>query len=239
MTDLTGRAALVTGSTHGIGRATAAQLLAAGMNVVVNSRDEGRAREAAEGLARWGPGRAVGIAADVRDPSACAALVEGAVRAFGRLDVLDNNAGVGILKPVQELSAEDWAAQIETNLGGVFHCSRAAVPHLKKSGDGWIINIGSLAGRNAFAGGAAYNATKFGVLGMSEAMMLDLRYENIRVSVVMPGSVDTDFGGGHGGSKKGWALEAEDVARAVLQLVQLPPHALVSRVEMRPSRPPK
>src|SRR4051812_30820611 len=124
MTDLTGRTALVTGSTHGIGRATAAQLLAAGMNVVVNSRDEARARRAAEELVRPGAGRAVGIAGDVRDPSACAALVEGAVREFGRLDVLVNNAGVGILKPVHELSAEEWAVQIETNLGGVFHCSR-------------------------------------------------------------------------------------------------------------------
>ena len=238
MTDLTGRAALVTGSTHGIGRAIAAQLLAAGMNVVVNSRDEARARKAAEELGRSGPGKVIGLAGDVRDPKACAALVDGAVRALGRLNVLVNNAGVGIMKPVQSLSDEDWSVQIETNLSGVFHCSRAAIPHLRQSGDGWIINIGSLAGRNAFAGGAAYNATKFGVLGMSEAMMLDLRYENIRVSVVMPGSVDTDFGG-HGAGKKGWALEADDVARAVLHLVQLPPHALVTKIEMRPSRPPK
>jgi 3-oxoacyl-[acyl-carrier protein] reductase len=151
-----------------------------------------------------------------------------------------NNAGVGIMKPVQELTLEEWRDQIETNLGGVFYCSRAAVPHLKKSGDGWIINIGSLASRNSFAGGAAYNASKFGLLGMSEAMMLDLRYEHVRVSIVMPGSVETDFGGSSRGStKRGWALQAEDVARAVLQLLEFPDHALVSRIEMRPTRPKK
>ena len=229
---------MVTGSSHGIGLAIATQLVAAGASVVVNSRHAGKAKETAERLSRTGPGRAVGVGADVRSADDCARLIGAAAESLGRLDTLVNNAGVGILKPVQELSAEDWNAQIETNLGGVFHCSRAAIPHLKASGDGWIVNIGSLAGRNPFAGGAAYNATKFGLLGMSEAMMLDLRYENIRVSTVMPGSVDTDFGG-HGRGKKGWALQADDVARAVLHLLELPPHALVSRVEMRPSRPPK
>ncbi|MSR36545.1 MAG: SDR family oxidoreductase [Gemmatimonadetes bacterium] len=240
MPNLSGKSALVTGSTHGIGLAIAAQLVGAGAMVVVNSRSKAKAVKVAAGLSKTGPGRAVGIDGDVRDPSACAALVSGAVQAFGRLDVLVNNAGVGIMKPIQEMSLEEWSAQIETNLGGVFHCSRAAIPHLKASGDGWIINIASLASRNSFAGGSAYNASKFGLLGMSEAMMLDLRYENIRVSAVMPGSVDTDFGGGgRGAGKKGWALQAEDVARAVLQLLEFPPHALVSRVEMRASRPPR
>ena len=240
MPDLTGKAALVTGSSNGIGLAIAEGLVAAGASVVVNSRQARGALEVAARLSASGPGRAVGIAADVRDPDACARLVAGAVEAFGRLDVLVNNAGVGIMKPVQELSLEEWRDQIETNLGGVFYCSRAAVPHLKQSGDGWIINVGSLASRNSFAGGAAYNASKFGLLGMSEAMMLDLRYEHIRVSIVMPGSVETDFGGSSRGSKKkGWALQAEDVARAVLQLLEFPDHALVSRIEMRPTRPQK
>jgi NAD(P)-dependent dehydrogenase (short-subunit alcohol dehydrogenase family) len=240
MPNIDGRCALVTGSTHGIGLAIAEQLVGAGASVVVNSRSAAKAGEVAARLASSGPGRAVGIAADVRDPGACARLVAGAVDAFGRLDVLVNNAGVGVMKPVHELSLEEWRDQIETNLGGVFYCSRAAVPHLRKSGDGWIINIGSLASRNSFAGGAAYNASKFGLLGMSEAMMLDLRYEHIRVSVVMPGSVATDFGGSaRGGTKQGWALQAADVAREVLKLLELPEHALVSRIEMRPTRPPK
>jgi 3-oxoacyl-[acyl-carrier protein] reductase len=233
MPDLSGKVALVTGSTHGIGLAIASHMVAAGADVVVNSRSAGKARDVASG-------RAVGIEADVRVAEACVGLVEGAVEAFGRLDVLVNNAGVGIMKPVHELSLEDWHEQIGTNLNGVFYCSRAAVPHLKATGDGWIVNIGSLASRNSFAGGAAYNASKFGLLGMSEAMMLDLRYQDIRVSIVMPGSVETDFGGGsRGRTKQGWALHAEDVALTVMQLLELPPRALVSRVEMRPTKPQK
>ena len=238
MTDLSGKAALVTGSTNGIGLAIAAALVGRGVHVVVSSRTEARVREVVERLARRGPGRAVGIACDVRDPEQCARAVSGAVDAFGRLDVLVNNAGVGHLRPVQELTLAEWREQIETNLSGVFHCARAAIPHLSASGDGWIVNIASLAGRNAFAGGAGYNATKFGLVGMSEAMMLDLRYQGIRVSVVMPGSVQTEFGG-RLSSDKEWALQPEDVATAVVQLLELPPHALVSRIEMRPTRPKK
>ena len=233
-----GRAAIVTGSTGGIGLAIAQRMVELGMDVVVSSRTAAKVKEVAQRLASAGPGRAVGIPCDVRDPAACAALVEGAVQQLGRLDVLVNNAGVGHLKPVQDLSLEEWRDQIETNLGGVFYCSRAAVPHLGARGDGWIVNIASLAGRNAFAGGAGYNATKFGLVGMSEAMMLDLRYEGIRVSVVMPGSVQTEFGG-RLSSDKEWALQPEDVAQAVVQLLELPPHALVSRIEMRPTRPKK
>ena len=238
MTDLSGRAALVTGSTRGIGRAIAAALIERGVNVAVSGRAETRAREVAEELTRRGPGRAVGIACDVRDPERCARLVAETVQAFGRLDALVNNAGVGHLKPVHELSLEEWHDQIETNLGGVFYCSRAAVPHLRATADGWIVNIASLAGKNAFAGGAGYNATKFGLVGMSEAMMLDLRYEGVRVSVIMPGSVQTEFGGRFSADKE-WALQPEDVAAAVVQLLELPPRALVSRVEMRPTRPGK
>jgi NAD(P)-dependent dehydrogenase (short-subunit alcohol dehydrogenase family) len=158
---------------------------------------------------------------------------------FDSLDVLVNNAGVGIFAPVQEMSLDDWHTQIDTNLNGVFYLSRAAVPHLKESADAWIINIGSLAGRNTFAGGAAYNASKFGLLGMTEAMMLDLRYEGIRVSIIMPGSVDTSFGQGPPGQKSGWALTADDVGMAVLNLLRYPENAHVSRVEMRPAQPQK
>ena len=133
---------------------------------------------------------------------------------------------------------EDWETQINTNLRGVFCCSKAAVPHLKTT-EGWIINIGSLAGRNPFAGGTGYNASKFGLLGMTEAMMLDLRHSGIRVSLVMPGSVNTRFGGDYPESGRDWALGADDVASAVLHLLSYPDNAHVSRVEMRPSRPPK
>jgi NAD(P)-dependent dehydrogenase (short-subunit alcohol dehydrogenase family) len=161
------------------------------------------------------------------------------VSEFGGLDVLVNNAGVGRFAPIQDMSLEDWHAQIDTNLNGVFFLSRVAIPHLKASSDAWILNIGSLAGRNPFAGGAAYNASKFGLLGMTEAMMLDLRYEGIRVSLIMPGSVDTDFGDQPGGRKAGWALSSNDVSRAVLDLLRYPGNAHPSRVELRPSQPPR
>lgn len=235
---LSGKVALVTGSTGGIGLAIAERCVALGLDVVVSSRTPRKVKEVAERLSDVGPGRAVGIACDVRDADACAALVAGAVARLGRLDVLVNNAGVGHMKPVHKMSLDEWKDQIETNLGAVFYCSRAAVPHLARSGDGWIINIGSLASRNSFAGGAGYNASKFGLLGMTEAMMLDLRFEGIRVSIVMPGSVQTEFGQGSAAGK-GWALQAEDVALAVTQLLEFPPRALVSRVEMRPTRPEK
>jgi len=238
MPDSTNKVAIVTGSTRGIGLAVARRLAASGTNVVVSSRTAKKVMAIAKQLSDEGPGRAVGIACDVRDPDECASLVVGAVAAFGRLDVLVNNAGVGHMKSVKEMSLEEWRDQIETNLGGVFYCSRAAIPHLSASGDGWIINVGSLASRNSFAGGAGYNASKFGLLGMSEAMMLDLRFDGVRVSIVMPGSVQTDFGG-LASTNKAWALQADDVALAVAQLLEFPERALVSRVEMRPTRPRK
>lgn len=239
MTDMSGKVALVTGSTKGIGLAVAEALADAGSDVVVTSRTPEDVARTAERLDGSGSGRVVGIPCDVRDPDACASLVEDAVARLGRLDVLVNNAGVGIFDSILEMSIEDWRLQIDTNLGGVFYCSRAAAPHLSRSGDGWIINIGSLAGRNTFAGGTGYNASKFGLVGMSEAMMLDLRYEDVRVSLIMPGSVNTWFRGREQAEERDWRLEAEDVARAVLDLLAYPPGALVSRVEMRPTRPPR
>ncbi len=241
MTDLAGRVAIVTGSTKGIGRAIARDLLREGVHVTISARTaEAVERTVRElGGAEGAGGEAFGVPCDVRDPGACEALVARTVERFGRLDILVNNAGVGRFASVEELSLEDWHVQIETNLNGVFYLTRAAVPHLKERGDGWIVNIGSLAGRNPFAGGAAYNATKFGLLGMTEAMMLDLRHQGIRVSLVMPGSVSTAFGGREPGPEDAWRLTADDVARAVVDLLRYPANALPSRVELRPTRPPR
>ncbi len=236
--DLSGKTCLVTGATRGIGRAIAEALAAAGADVVISARTSSEVEDVAKELGYAFLGRVVGIAADVSSPEDCARLVQETVDASGRLDVLVNNAGVGILKSIEELSIEDWETQIDTNLRGVFCCSKAAVPHLETT-EGWIINIGSLAGRNPFAGGTGYNASKFGLLGMTEAMMLDLRHSGIRVSMVMPGSVNTRFGGDYPESGRDWALGADDVASAVLHLLSYPDNAHVSRVEMRPSRPPK
>lgn len=238
-TPLAQRTAIVTGGSEGIGRAIAEVLAAAGVSVALTSRDRGKAEAVATEVADGRSGRVLGFACDVRDASSCEALVRTVVDALGALDTLVNNAGVGIFKPIQDLSVEDWRTQVETNLHGVFYCVKAALPHLRAaaSGDAWIINVGSLASRNSFGGGTGYNASKFGLLGMTEAMMIDLRYEGIRTSIIMPGSVDTRFRDGDVG--RDWALHPDDVARAVLHLLTYPTGALASRVEMRPTRPPR
>ncbi len=239
MREFEGRTAIVTGATRGIGRAIAQGLLGAGFRVALSARTAADVEATARDLAGEGRGEALGVVADVRDPAACQGLVDRTVERFGGLDLLVNNAGVGKFAPVHQMTLEDWNLQIGTNLNGVFFLTRAAVPHLLRSPDAWIINMGSLAGRNPFAGGSAYNASKFGLLGMTEAMMLDLRHEGIRVSLIMPGSVDTGFGDRPGGEKSGWALTGEDVARAVLDLLRYPSNAHASRIELRPSRPPR
>jgi len=239
MMEFEGKTALVTGGTKGIGRAIVRDLLEAGFNVAFTARSAGDVGAVADELSETREGRVLGLTADVRDPEGCESVVSRVVKEFGGLDLLINNAGVGKFAPIHEMSLEDWQLQIDTNLSGVFYLSRASVPPLKESSDAWILNIGSLAGRNTFAGGVAYNASKFGLLGMTEAMMLDLRYEGIRVSLIMPGSVDTSFGDRPSGLKEGWALTSEDVSRAVLDLLRYPGNALPSRVELRPSQPPR
>ena len=235
---LEGKAAVVTGGSRGIGRAIAESLLERGARVTIAAATPARVERAAAELGAKAEGRVRGAVCDVRDPEQCSELIEGAVAAFGRLDVLVNNAGVGIFGSVTTLSVEEWRQVVDTNLSGVFYCSRAAIPHLERTG-GWIINIGSLAGVNAFAGGAAYNASKFGLVGFSEALMQDVRHAGIRVSHVMPGSVSTEFSGRDRGAGADWRLQAEDVARVVTDLLEFPPRALPSRIEIRPSQPPR
>ena len=162
-----------------------------------------------------------------------------AIDTFGRLDVLINNAGVRLFQPLAEQSVADWQTVIETNLSGVFFACRAAIPLLQRGGGGWIINISSLAGSHPFAGGAAYCASKAGLNSLTEALMQELRHDDIRVSCVAPGSVDTHFGGGHRGASASWKLDQDDVARVVVDLLKHNPRSLPSRVEIRPSRPRK
>jgi 3-oxoacyl-[acyl-carrier protein] reductase len=232
MAALNGKVAVVTGGTRGIGRAIARALLDEGARVVVGARTESDVERVAEEL---GDG-ARGVVCDVRDPADCQALVDAATESFGGLDILVNNAGVGIFKSVEELSVEEWDRVQETNVSGVFYCSHAAIPRLRERGGGWIINIGSLAGKNAFPGGAAYNASKFGLIGFSEALMQEVRHDGIRVTYIMPGSVATPgFGSGEGD----WKIQPEDIGRIVLDLLAMPERTLPSRVEVRPSRPPK
>lgn len=229
------KVAIVTGGSRGIGRAIAASLIGRGFRVVISGRNAADLESATAVLGE----NALGIRCDVRDPEACQNLVAEAVSFFGRLDVLINNAGVGIYKPVAELSIEEWHSQIETNLNGVFYCTRAALPELRKAGESWIINIGSLAGKNAFPGGGAYNASKFGLVGFTEALMQEVRYDGIRVSSIMPGSVATEFGGRSAVEGEEWKIHPEDIGQIVLDLLDTPARTLPSRVEVRPARPPR
>ncbi len=228
MSLLAGRVALVTGGSKGIGAAIVRALAEGGASVVSTSRSGGST----------GGDRIRSIVADVREPSDAARAVDETVAAHGGLDILVNNAGVGLFADVADMRIADWQTIIETNLSGVFYTCRAAIPHLRKRGGGWIINISSLAAKNPFAGGAAYSASKGGLNNFSEALMQEVRYDNIRVSCVMPGSVATDFGD-YAATKGGWALAPEDVAQVVLDLIAMPDRSLPSRVELRPSKPPK
>jgi 3-oxoacyl-[acyl-carrier protein] reductase len=239
-TELTDKVAAITGGTRGIGYDIAAALLGAGARVFICGRSDSGVRDALSKLQPLGKDRVDGAAADVRRYSECRRFVQQAAERFGGLDLLINNAGIGILKPVDQLTPDEWDAIIETNLSSAFYCSREAIPLFRRRGGGYIFNISSLAGVNAFPGGAAYNASKFGLNGFSEAMMQDVRYEGIRVTYVMPGSVDTDFAVAPGTKpREDWKLTGDDVAQAVLDLYRFPSRALASRIEIRPSQPPR
>jgi NAD(P)-dependent dehydrogenase (short-subunit alcohol dehydrogenase family) len=238
-TFLTGRTAVVTGATRGIGFAIARALADAGATVAICGRDQQGVDEAVRRLTNESERKVVGKAADVRTSTSVAALFEWLDSETGDPDILVNNAGVGLMQRTAELSVEDWQQSIETNLSGAFYCSREALGRMKNRGGGYIINIGSLAGKNAFVGGAAYNASKFGLNGLSEAMMLDHRYDNVRVTHIMPGSVDTDFSAKESAqsAKPDWKIAPEDIGEIVLMLLRMPERTLVSRVEVRPAKP--
>ena len=235
--------AVVTGGSKGIGLAIARAFLDRGMQVTITGRNERDLRRAAEQL-----GSAANVhtvTADARNPDDARRAVAETVARFGGLDVLVNNAGVGRFANVADMTVETWREVVDTNLSGVFYCTHAALPEMRRRGGGYVINISSLAGKNAFTGGGAYCASKAGLNAFSEALMQEVRHDNIRVSYVMPGSVATGFshpGGAAGGGtdpKDDWKLTPEDVARVVLDLISSDARSLASRVELRPSRPRK
>ena len=236
--NLEGKVALVTGSTRGIGRTLAEDIAKAGAKVVISARHEADVAATVEALRSSGLD-ALGHAGDVSRYDDVDALMEFVATEANGLDILVNNAGIGLFRPVSEITPEEWDRVIGTNLNGVFYCSHAAIPLLRKRGGGFIIQISSLAGKNAFAGGAAYNASKFGLEGLSEAMMLDLRYENIKVAYVMPGSVATGFSGRTPGPSDDWRLTPEDVSACVMAILSQDHRALASRIELRPFQPPR
>jgi 3-oxoacyl-[acyl-carrier protein] reductase len=235
---LDGKSAVVTGGTKGIGRAITEAMLREGASVTIAARHRDAVTRAIEELKKSAADRIRGFVCDVRQPDMVAEMIADAAAAYTGLHILVNNAGVGIFEPVENLSPEQWQEVIETNLSGMFYCCHEAIPRMKQSG-GWIINIGSLAGKNAFPKAAAYNASKFGLIGFSEALMQEVRYDDIRVSYIMPGSVNTEFGGDTADASKAWQLQPEDVAEAVLDLLRHNPRSLASRVEIRPSKPPR
>jgi NAD(P)-dependent dehydrogenase (short-subunit alcohol dehydrogenase family) len=239
MDTLKGKIAVVTGGTRGIGRAIAERLLREGASVAIC----GRARESVDrAAAQMAPlGRVFGEPADVTDVAQVRSFFLAVDQQFGGLDILINNAGEGVFRKVAEMTTEDWRRNIDLNLNGPFYCSREALSRFAKRGGGFIVNISSLAGKNPFSGGAGYNASKFGLNGFSEAMMLDHRYDNVRVSYIMPGSVDTQFSGDPAKrtGDTSWMISPEDVAEAVAMVLRMPARTMVSRIEMRPSQPKK
>ena len=237
MTRFTSTIAVVTGGSRGIGFATAMRFLQEGATVaVLGTRDE-TLREAHDRLAAAGNEARVGTwRCDVRDAQAVAAAFDGIVGRFGGIDVLVNSAGIGRFAPVEEMTLDDFRAVLDTNVAGVFHACQAAIPHMKRRGRGWIVNISSLSSTGPFPKGAAYCASKAAVNAMTDALLQEVRYDGIRVSCVLPGSVNTTFGG-HASTKADWALMPEDVAEAIVDLVAHPSRSLPSRLEIRPAQP--
>ena len=236
---LTGKQVLVTGGSRGIGYAVAASLLRAGAGVAICARTAESVERAVAALRAETDGRVCGTPCDVGNDKEVHELFQFVDRELGGLDILVNNAGVGIFRPVGEMSVAEWRQTIDTNLTGAFLCTREALGRFRIRGGGFVINISSLAGKNPFPGGAAYNASKFGMNGFSEALMMDHRYDNVRVSYIMPGSVATDFRPGTAGAEADWKIAPEDVAEIILMILRMPARTLVSRVEVRPSQPKK
>jgi 3-oxoacyl-[acyl-carrier protein] reductase len=238
MEPLTGKIAIVTGGTRGIGRAIAERLLREGASVAICGRSAASTGRAVEEMKPLG--KVYGCAADVTDLDEVRKLFEAVDRELGPLDILVNNAGEGVFRKVGEMTPEDWHRNIDLNLNGPFYCSHEALARFAGHG-GFIVNISSLAGKNAFSGGAAYNASKAGLNLFSEALMLDHRYDRVRVTSIMPGSVNTEFSGDpeKRAGDTSWMIAPEDIAETVALVLRLPERTTVSRVEIRPSRPKK
>jgi NAD(P)-dependent dehydrogenase (short-subunit alcohol dehydrogenase family) len=236
MEKLNNKTALITGGSKGIGYGIAEALMRENMKVVITSRTQKSADEAAVKLNSHGVGKALGMEADVRDLRSQQKVVEGLIREWGNLDVLIANAGIGHFGSIESLTEEQWNETIDTNLTGVFMSVKAALPALKKS-KGYIITIASLAGTNFFAGGSAYNASKFGLVGFTQALMLDVRNQGIKVSTIMPGSVATYFNNTEPRPEDGWKIQPEDIGQMVADLLKMHPRTLPSKIEVRPSMP--
>lgn len=235
---LNSKVAIVTGGTRGIGFAIAESLIGEGARVFICGRDTKDVRNAVDRLSANGDVR--GRSVDVRSEDDVRDMLRECTTEFGGVDILVNNAGVGYFgKTVEETSGDEFRQTLETNLFGVFYACHHAIPLMKQRGGGYIINISSLAGQNPHARMAAYNASKFGLNGFSEALMQEVRHDGIKVSYICPGSVNTEFGGDSPSPDKAWQLQPADIAQVVIDLLQSEQRALPSKIEIRPSSPPK
>lgn len=238
MSNLNNKVALITGGSKGIGYGIAYALMQQGVNVAVTSRSAESAQKAAEQLnAEVSSVKAIGLEADVRQLESQQQAVKTTVETFGQLDIVIANAGLGHFGSIEDLTTKQWNEVIDTNLTGVFNSIKASVDALKSS-KGYYITISSLAGTNFFAGGSAYNASKFGVTGFTQAVMLDLRKYGIKVSTIMPGSVSTYFNGNEPSDEGAWKIQIEDIGELVVDLLKMHPRTLPSKIEVRPTTPP-
>lgn len=238
MQTLTNKTALITGGSKGIGYGIAEAFLKEGMNVAITSRSAASAESAAQQLSANHPGKVLGLVSDVRDYNSQQAAVQQVTNQWGQLDVLIANAGVGHFASIEELDPQQWQETIDVNLTGVFYSVKAGVDALKAS-QGYLMTIASLAGTNFFAKGAAYNASKFGLVGFTQAVMLDLRSAGIKTTTIMPGSVATYFNNRTPGEADAWKIQPEDLGQICVDLLKMPARTLPSKVEVRPSIPPK
>jgi NAD(P)-dependent dehydrogenase (short-subunit alcohol dehydrogenase family) len=236
---LRGQVAFVTGGSRGIGLAIARALAAEGIHVTVTGRNEADLSEARRQIEGAGPGGVEALRADVRRAADVEQAIAATVARFGGLDIVVNNAGAGLFADVEVMRPEQWSEVIDTNLTGVYNTCHVALPHLKSRGGGYIFNISSLAGTNVVPHGAAYCASKAGLNAFSEVLNQEVRQDNIRVSYIMPGSVATGFAGNDAARGADWKIGADDLAEAVLDLLRLDTRTLISRIEVRPAKPPK
>lgn len=239
MTSLNNKVALITGGTKGIGLGIAQSLMEQGINVAITGRNSESAQKVAAELnnASKTNAKAIGLEADVRNLDSQEKTVNEVVKTFGQLDFVIANAGLGHFGSIEDLTSEQWNDVIDTNLTGAFNSIKASINELKKS-KGYYITISSLAGTNFFAGGSAYNASKFGLTGFTQAVMLDLRKYGIKVSTIMPGSVSTFFNGNNPNDKDAWKIQIEDIGELVVDLLKMNPRTLPSKIEVRPTMPP-
>ncbi|MGK7395068.1 MAG: SDR family oxidoreductase [Candidatus Cyclobacteriaceae bacterium M3_2C_046] len=239
MQNIENKVALITGGSKGIGYGIAASMLKQKMKVAITSRSQSSAGEAAEKLQLLNSGEVIGLEADVRNYDSQQKVVEQVLQKWGQLDVLVANAGLGHFASIEDMTLDQWQQTIDTNLTGVFYSIKASLEALKKS-EGYILTISSLAGANFFPQGSAYNASKFGLTGFTQSVMLDLRHHGIKVSTIMPGSVATYFNDHQPDQNQdAWKIQPEDLGQMVIDLLKMHPRTLPSKIEVRPSQPPK